>query len=78
LSYYPIPVASDTGALSDLPRNALANLGSQTAPVRLGIGAVVGAVLGHLAGKRAKLGALIGAGLAYTVKTTNADGSPVK
>jgi hypothetical protein len=78
LSHYPIPIGQDTGALSDLPRTALANLGAQTVPVKLGIGAAIGAVIGHFMGKRSKLGALIGAGLAYTVKTTNADGSPVK
>lgn len=67
---YPIPISSDTGALSDIPRNSMVWLGSQTTPVKLAVGAGVGAVLGHFAGKHTKLGAVIGATLAALTKTT--------
>lgn len=75
---YPIAISRDASGLSDIPRNSLAWLGAQTTPVKLGVGAGVGALIGHFIGKRHLIGALLGAGGAYLVKTTNADGTPLR
>jgi len=72
MKYYPIPVSADTGALSDVPRNSLAWLGAQTTPVKLAVGAGVGAVIGGLLGKHTLIGASIGATLAALTKTEQA------
>ncbi len=65
---YPIPVGSDTGALQDIPRDAIALAKSQ--PVISGV--VLGALVGRYAlKKKTLLGAILGAIGGYYVRSQN-------